>query len=137
MLSIQNRVKNCLRLTNIRKGLIADLPAAAISQSQDRDRESQASVSIFQSKSTRKLGKHTRQLVNLSMEAFKPQSIAAGNSIGGFGRQNRQSHCTTESSAPILIAASPLRHALPSVTSKFKSTTEWVAAQDKVFSDED
>jgi hypothetical protein len=137
VLSIQNRVKNCLRLTNIRKSFIAELPAAAISQSQDRDKESPASVSIFQSKSTRKLGKHTRQLVNLSMEAFKPQSIAAENSIGGFGRQNRQSHFTAESSAAILIAASPLRHALPSVTSRSKSTTEWVAAQDKASSDED
>jgi hypothetical protein len=129
---IQNRVKNCLRYANIRKGLISDLPQAAMSQHQDVEKESQATVSIFESKSVRKCGKYTRQLVSLSMETFKPVSIHKADSTNGF---ITRAPVSAQGSPSLLKAASPSRYLLPSLTSKFISTEEWITQQNDPASD--
>ena len=130
---IQNRVKNCLRYANIRKGLISDLPPATMSQQQDVEKESQATVSIFESKSVKKLGKYTRQLVSLSMETFKPVSTHKIDSTNGF---NTRAPASTQGS-PSLLKVAPSRYLLPSLTSKFISTEEWMTQQDDPASDGD
>jgi hypothetical protein len=131
---IQNRVKSCLRFANIRKALIQDIPDAKIPQLQDFDKESEATISIFQSKSTKKLGKHTRQLVNLSMETFKSDSITKANSTGESASRGT---VPAKHSPSLFSTASPIKHSLPSLTSKSPSTSEWMAALDYSSSDDD
>jgi hypothetical protein len=134
---IQHRVQNCLRFADLRKGMIPELPAAVISNALnalDPEKDPQASVSIFQSKHTRKLGKHTQQLVSLAMESFKPNTDSSRNPSVVFGA--RGFHATERS--PLLHkTASPFRHSPQNLLPQCSSPSDWIAALNKFSSDDE
>jgi hypothetical protein len=137
---IQKRVKNCMRFANIRLGLIPEMPVIAIDSAKDVEKECQSAVSIFQAKSTQKLGKHTRQLVSLSLASFNQGVIptrSAESTLAGGARYEK------ERSMAILSAVSPLGRSLRSLpplnnsSSRHSSPSQWIAEQDQPSSDDD
>jgi hypothetical protein len=132
---IQHRVQNCLRFADLRKGMIPEMPAAVISNALDPEKDPQASVSIFQSKHTRKLGKHTQQLVSLAMESFKPNTDSALRSPSVvFGARGFQA---TERSSLMLKTASPFLHSPQNLLPQCSSPSDWIAALNKISSDDE
>ena len=131
---IQHRVQNCLRFADLRKGMIPEMPAAVISNALDPEKDPQASVSIFQSKHTRKLGKHTQQLVSLAMESFKSNTDSSRNPSVVFGARGFHA---TERSPLMLKTASPFRHSPQHLLPQCSSPSDWIAALDKVSSDDE
>ena len=132
--TIQHRVQNCLRFADLRKGMIPEMSAAVISNAQDLEKDPQASVSIFQSKHTRKLGKHTQQLVSLAMESFKPNTDSSSKPSAVFGARG---FLATERSPLMLKTASPFRNSPQSLHSHCSSPSEWIETQNKFSSDDD
>ena len=131
---IQHRVQNCLRFADLRKGMIPEMPAAVISNALDPEKDPQASVSIFQSKHTRKLGKHTQQLVSLAMESFKPNTDSSLSPSVVFGARGFHA---TERSPLMLKTASPFRHSPQNLLPQCSSASDWIAAQNKFSSDDE
>jgi len=131
---IQHRVQNCLRFADIRKGMIPEMPAAVISNALDPEKDPQASGSIFQSKHTRKLGKHTQQLVSLAMESFKPNTDSSRSPSVVFGARGFHA---TERSPLMLKTASPFRHSPQNLLPQCSSPSDWIAAQNKFSSDDE
>ena len=131
---IQHRVQNCLRFADLRKGMIPEMPAAVISNALDPEKDPQASVSIFQSKHTRKLGKHSQQLVSLALESFKPNTDSSRNPSVVFGARGFHA---TERSPLMLKTASPFRHSPQNLLPQCSSPSDWIAAQNQFSSDDE
>ena len=125
-----------MRFANIRLGLIPDMPIVAIASAQDIEKDFQAPVSIFQSKSTKKLGKHSRRLVSVSMASFNqavsPNAYADASSPSAAG-----AHQQNQRSPAALLAVSPLLRSFRLPPPKFLSPSEWITEQAKSSSDDD
>jgi hypothetical protein len=123
-----------MRFANIRLGLIPEMPVVAIESVKDVEKECQGPVSIFQAKSTQKLGKHTRQLISQSLASFNlgtDPAESAGSALDGGERKEK------ERSMAIVSVISPLRRTPISLPTQHSSPSQWIAAQDQFSSDDD
>ena len=133
VLNIQNRVCNYLKFEASRRNAIPSPEQVVISATRDPEKESPAtnSSSIFQNKSTMKLGKHTRQLVNRTMETFNTETVHPTQTTVGSVRNPPQASPT------MMTAVSPLRYARRSLPQRYPSPAEWIATQNKSSSDDE
>jgi hypothetical protein len=125
-----------MRFANIRLGLIPDMPIVAIASAQDIEKDFQAPVSIFQSKSTKKLGKHSRRLVSMSMASFN-QAVSPNANANASSPSAAGAHQQKQLSPAAILAVSPLLRSFRLPPPKFLSPSEWITEQDKPSSDDD
>ena len=127
-----------MRFAKLRLGLIPDMPVVAIASAQDIEKDFQAPVSIFQSKSTQKLGKHSRRLISVSMASFNQAVSPNANANANISSPSAASALQSKQRSPAsLLAVSPLLRSFRLPPPKFSSPSEWISEQDKSSSGDD
>jgi hypothetical protein len=122
VMKIQNRVSNYLKFEASRRNAIPSPAPIIISATRDPEKEFQASSSIFQNKSTAKLGKLTRKLVNRTMETFNMGTTHPAKATLGMPGKAAQAI----ERSPAMLTTSPLRFAHRSLPPKFASPADWI-----------